>query len=516
MELIEDGSFQEVQPPLSRKDWIGFLAMVVGMFMAILDIQIVASSLAEIQAGLSATRAEISWVQSSYLIAEVIVIPLSGFLSRAFSTRVLFCFSALGFTIMSGLCSLSWNLNSMIVFRALQGLFGGAMIPTVFSTIFLIFPKKQIPKVTTMIGLIVTIAPIAGSTLGGYITQISSWHWMFLMNVPIGILITIVIWNSLNIDEPDPSLLKKCDWAGLIYMCLFLASLEYFLEEGSSEEWFESHLIKSLFLVVTISGFLFFRRVLSYSEPIVDLGAFRNRNFMIGCTFGFILGIGLFGSAFLLPSFLSSIRRLNSLQIGQIMAITGTFQLLSAPLAGFIASRKPDFRIMLFGGLFTFGVGIYLNSRLTAESDVSQFFISQMIIGFSLMFCFIPINALALGALPKDKVKNASGLYNLMRNLGGALGLAILSTLLNERSKIHYQRIAETLAKNEVIVQNQLKQLEYYFSHHLNFGDKVSLNLMKDLATREAVVMAFNDCFFLVAIFLFVAAFCTPFMSKVD
>jgi DHA2 family multidrug resistance protein len=514
LELIEEESTQASYRPLTTKEWIGFFAMVVGMFMAVLDIQIVASSIAEIQAGLSATRTEISWIQTAYLIAEVIVIPLSGFLSRVFSTRVLFCASAIGFTIMSALCASASNLPAMIIFRAFQGLLGGAMIPTVFSTIFILIPRNKIATVNTFVGLVVTIAPIAGPTLGGYITQAYSWHWMFLMNVPFGILITLVIWNTLDIDKPDFSLLKKCDWSGLIYMITFLASLEFFLEEGTTEDWFESNLIRMFFCITVTSGILFFRRVLSYHEPIVDLSAFKNKNFALGCIFSFILGMALFGSAFLLPSFLSTIRMLNSLQIGQVMAITGTFQLLSAPVAGFISNKNIDLRIVLCGGLFFFGCGIHLNSYLTVDNDWLQFFIPQMLIGFSIMFCFIPINTLALSTMPKDKIKNASGLYNLMRNLGGALGLAVLGTLLTTRGKMHYQYITETVRNTRLSSKYFLQQLTHYFDYKVNFADKVSLQFLQNLITREATIMAFNDCYYIVSCFLFFAAMATPLMKK--
>ena len=224
----------------SKRRVIAFVAMVFGMFMAILDIQIVSASLAEIQAGLSASAEEISWVQTAYLVAEVVMIPLSGFLSRAFSTRVVFVASAAGFTASSLLCALSGSIDQMIFWRAVQGFIGGGMIPTVFSAAFSIFPREKQSIVTPVIGLVATLAPTIGPTLGGLLTDAFSWHWLFLVNLPPGIAVCVICWAMIDFDEPDLSLLKGFDWTGLAAMGLFLGALEYVLEEGPGKGWFDS------------------------------------------------------------------------------------------------------------------------------------------------------------------------------------------------------------------------------------------------------------------------------------
>jgi len=503
-------------PKLSRSDWIGFISMTVGMFMAILDIQIVASSLREIQAGLSASLDEINWIQTSYLIAEVIMIPISGWLARTFSTRYLFFFSCLGFTLMSLLCAVSWNLNSMIVFRTLQGAFGASMIPTVFSVIFIIFPLKMRPMITVMVGLIVTMAPTIGPILGGYLTESFSWHVLFLMNVIPGVFVCYSVWNYVNVDKPDLSLLKSIDYLGIFLITLALGCLQYVIEEGAKEDWFDSKTIVLFSSISAISFIFLMYHELKAKMPIIDLSAFTDRNFTTGCIFSFIIGWGLYNVVFLMPLYLASIKGFNSLEVGSYMFVTGAFQFLSAPLAG-IASKKIDLRIMLSFGLLMFGLGTYLNSQLTAESAYWEFFLPQMISGMSLMFCFLPINTITFGTLPKEAVKNASGLYNLMRNLGGAIGLAITNTLLNNGKKINFDTMRKNITEVSDVTVNLINNLSSNFSQYeITDPNLAAIKQVSGLVSREALIISFNDAFVSISL-IFLFGFCLMgFVAKVD
>jgi DHA2 family multidrug resistance protein len=505
---------EESEPTVSLRQWAGFMAMVVGLFMAILDIQIVASSLSEIQAGLSASADEISWVQTSYLIAEVIMIPLSGFLSRLLSTRVVFTLSAAGFTLASIACALAWNLDSMIAFRAAQGFIGGAMIPTVFATAFILFPERQRALVTVMIGLVATMAPTLGPTLGGWLTQSMSWHWLFLANVVPGILVVAAVAALVDIDRPDWSLLRGFDGIGLLLMAVFLGSLEFVVEEGPREDWFEDRTVAAFAVVTAVAGLLFFARMFTYHRPIVWLRAFKDRNFAVGSLFSFILGIGLYGSVYLLPLFLARVRGWNSLDIGILMIVTGAAQFLSAPVAGAL-SKKLDLRAMLALGLLMFGVGAWLHSLATAEWGFWEFFLPQAVRGFSLMFCFLPINTLALGTLPPDELKNASGLYNLMRNLGGAIGLAVLNTVLIDQSAVHRLRLSENVTAARPAAQSALDLLtERYAALGVGDPDQAALQALSDMVGRQAVVLTFNDALLLMAAVFFGALLLMPLIRK--
>ncbi len=502
------------EPEVTPRQWAGFMAMVVGMFMAILDIQIVASSLSEIQAGLAASADEISWVQTSYLIAEVIMIPLSGFLSRLLSTRVIFVISSVGFTLASIACAMAWNIESMIVFRALQGFIGGAMIPTVFATAFILFPERQRALVTVMIGLVATMAPTLGPTLGGWLTETMSWHWLFLANVLPGAFVIVAVAVLVDIDRPDWTLLKGFDGPGLLFMAVFLGSLEYVVEEGPRWDWFEDRSVATLAVVSAVAGLLFFVRMFTYDRPIVWLRAFKDRNFAIGSLYSFILGIGLYGSVYLLPLFLSRVRGWNSLDIGILMIVTGAAQFLSAPVAGAL-SKKLDLRVMLALGLLMFGSGVWLQSLATAEWGFWEFFLPQAVRGFSLMFCFLPINTLALGTLPPAELKNASGLYNLMRNLGGAIGLAALNTVLIDQAALHTSRLGESITAARPVVQAFLDSVtERYTALGVADPDMAALHTLSNLVARESLVITFNDALLLMAAVFFAALLLMPLIRK--
>src|SRR6266581_4963300 len=251
-----------------------FLIMVFGMFMSILDIQVVSASLSDIQAGLSASSSEIPWVQTAYLIAEVIAIPLSGFLSRALGTRLLFAISAAGFTIASFLCGFASSIEQMILWRAIQGFLGAGMIPTVFASAYTVFPRSKFHIVGPIVGLVATLAPTIGPTVGGFITDLMSWHWLFFINIIPGIGITIGVLILVDFDQPNFKLLEYFDWWGLIFMAGFLGSLEYVLEEGAQYQWLQDTSVAICAAVCLVSGIAFFWRVLTAHEPIVDIRTF--------------------------------------------------------------------------------------------------------------------------------------------------------------------------------------------------------------------------------------------------
>ena len=471
-----------------------FMCMVFGMFMAILDIQIVSASLAEIQAGISASADEISWVQTSYLIAEVIMIPLSGMLSRVLSTRWMFVIASGGFTLMSLMCATSTSIEEMIVWRALQGFIGGGMIPTVFASAYTIFPPAKRGTVTPIIGLVATLAPTIGPTVGGYLTDLFSWHWLFLVNVVPGIFVTVATYLLVDFDEPDTSLFASFDWAGLAGMAAFLGCLEYVLEEGPNHEWFEERSVLISAFVCTAGGLLFFWRAFTAKEPIVDLRAFGNRNFAGGCAFSFIMGIGLYGLTYLYPVYLARVRGFSALQIGETMFVTGICMFVMAPVAGRLVS-KIDPRIMMIAGFVGFGIGTWWASFITKDWDFYELLIPQVLRGVSLMTCMIPINNIALGTLTPDRIKNASGLYNLTRNLGGAVGLAVINSVLNARWDLHLARLHEAVTWSSWTANETLGRLSGAYGNLGSDAERAALRTMANMVRREALVMSFGDVF---------------------
>jgi len=481
------------------KHFAGFMTMVLGMFMAILDIQIVSASIADIQAGLAASPDEASWVQTSYLIAEIVMIPLSGFLSRLLSTRVLFTISAAGFTVFSLLCATASSLSVMIAARAAQGFLGGAMIPTVFATAFLLFQGPRRASVSVLIGLTATLAPTIGPTLGGLLTESLSWHWLFLINVPIGALIAVVVWSTMDIDRGDRRLLRRFDWWGLAAMAVFLGSMEYVMEEGPRWDWLDDPTIAALALAALVSGGVFFLRAFTRADPIVELRAYGNANFAVGSVFAFLVGIGLYGAVYLIPLFLGRVRGYDSLQIGETMFVTGLAMFLAAPVVGRL-SRVLDLRILLAFGMGTTAVAMWLTAQLTADSALGELWLPLALRGVGTMFAMVPVNQVALGTLPPAMIKNASGLYNLMRNLGGAVGLAAINTLVIARSAAHRLHLSEGLNPARPGVSSAVDGIAAALAPRLGeAADHAALARLSAMVTRQALVLAYNDVLVVIA-----------------
>jgi DHA2 family multidrug resistance protein len=503
----------QCEPEISARRFIAFFAMLFGMFMAILDIQVVSASLATIQAGLSASADEVAWVQTAYLVAEVVMIPLSGFLSRAFSTRIAFTVSAAGFTLMSLFCSFSTSIDQLIVWRALQGFIGGAMIPTVFAAAYSIFPRRQTSMIAAIIGLVATLAPTIGPTVGGYLTDLFSWRWLFMINVGPGIAVAVTVSLLVDFDRPDLRLLRDFDWLGLISMALFLGALEYLLEEGPAKNWFDDGRIVWAAAISCSGALVFFARAFTTENPIVDLRAFDDRNFWTGSLASFVLGVGLYGLTYVYPIYLARVRGFSARQIGETLFVTGLCQLIAAPIVGRLLTRI-DLRLMIGLGFLGFAGGAAISAGVTRDWGFDQLLVPQALRGFSLMFMIAPINNLALGALPQAKLKNASGLFNVTRNLGGAFGLAVINTTLDRRFDLHFERLRETLVWGDARAQEFLAGLAALYGQT---GDEARLAAIRQLAAvagREATVMALADVFLGMSLLFLTAAGLAAFMRR--
>jgi DHA2 family multidrug resistance protein len=492
---------------------VAFFFMVIGMFMAILDIQVVSSSLSEIQAGLSAGSDEIAWVQTAYLIAEVIMIPLSGMLARILSTRVLFTIAAAGFTAASALCATATNIDQMIVYRALQGFIGGGMIPSVFAVAFTIFPARQRAIVSPIIGLTATLAPTIGPTVGGYLTSAMSWHWLFLINVIPGVIVAAGAWLLVDFDKPEKGLFAKFDWWGLLGLAGFLGSLEYVLEEGPSHDWLNDQTVLLFAIVMVAGAVLFFVRAFRAEQPVVDLSAFGNMNFSFGSLFSFVLGVGLYGLTYLYPVYLGRIRGYDSMMIGETLFISGLAMFLTAPVAGILSNRL-DLRFMLFIGFLIFAAGTFTSSQLTADWSFDELLLPQIFRGVGMMLCMVSINNLALGTLPPQKIKGASGLFNLTRNLGGAVGLAIINTVLTDRTALHVERLSEHVNFANPAALGQLNAMTANDTAAGLDGATAAIQQLTRMVTQQAYVMSFVDVFLLLTGLFGVLAFGILLMQK--
>ncbi len=491
-------------PPAREVDWpklfLGFGGMVIGQFMAILDIQIVAASLSQIQAGVGATADEIAWVQTIYLLAEVVIMPLTAYMTRLWGTRNTFVGCCIAFVVTSVITGLSSSIEMMIFMRALQGLAAGAMIPAVFATAFTAFPPEKRITANVIVGLIVTLAPTIGPTLGGHLTEALSWHWLFFINVPPGALAIFLVWRWGDFDKGDPSLAKGVDWWGVATMAIALLSLQYVLEEGAENSWFQDDAILWLTVLGLICGATFIWRQLTYRQPIVNLAPFRDRNFTLGIIMTFVSGVSLFGGTFILPLFLAQIRQYSAAEVGTTMLVSGLTMFLSGPIAGRVV-RQMDPRLPLFFGFVFAAYGMGLGARVTEEWGFWEFALLQAIRGFGVMIAMIASQTLTVSTIPQNLMKDASALVNLTRNVGGAAGLAGISTILTVQTAVHYEALASRIS----IANAHSQQMLQGFSQMLG-----GLQVMDPAAAgrkafsqylhMKASTLAFGDAFFWLAV----------------
>ena len=479
------------------KTWAGFVAMAVGMFMAILDTQIVASSLPEIQTGLGIPLDQLSWVQTAYLMAEIVAIPLTGWLTRVMSTRGAFFVCICGFTAASLACAASASFWSLVPARVVQGFCGGALIPLVFSAVFLMFQWPGRTRATLVAGLLAMLAPTLGPTIGGFITNRYSWHWLFLINVPTGIVVALLVAWAVHVDRPEWRRSRSVDLLALPLLAVFLGSLQLVLREAPHRGWGSAEALLLVGLCVLCGGG-FIQRSLRHPAPLIDLTAFRDRNFAVGCWFSFVLGIGLYGATYLLPVYLGLVRNYDALAIGEIMIVTGAAQLVMAPVAT-VLGRRLDCRLVTTAGFALLAIGFLGNGFMTFETDFWGLFWQQLIRGAAIMLCLLPSTALALEGFDPVRVPNASGLFNLMRNLGGAIGLALIDTVLEQRTPTHVAVLVARLQAGDASAARLVGlPTERFTGVPIGEVDEATRALVAPLVERAGLVAALNDAWLLI------------------
>ena len=498
---------------VSPRTWLGFLAMCLGMFMAVLDIQIVASSLPEIQAAIRIPSHELSWVQTAYLIAEVIAIPLTGWLTRLMTLRGMFVIAAAGFTAASVGCAMSNGFASLVAFRVVQGFCGGAIIPAVFTSVFVLFPTSRQVRATAVAGVFAVLAPTLGPVVGGYITETYTWHWLFLINLGPGIVVTLLVGCLVRAGRPDWSLLRSFDFPSLALLAISLASLEIMLKEAPPRGWTNPLILVLLALTLGTAAVLI-PRSLRRLQPLIVLHCFRERAFAVGCVYSFILGAGLYGSVYLLPIFLGFIREHTPLEIGMIMLVGGVAQLVVAPIAAPL-ERRIDRRLLTGLGYGVFAAGLIFNGFQTFETDYDGLFWPQVLRGIAVMFCLLPTTSLALEGQSHDTIADASGFFNLMRNLGGAIGIALIDTVLELRPAHHAARIVERLQAGDPVTAAFVGlPLDRFHNVPLGPIDEATKETVRPLVERAAAVASFNDAYFLLAGLFLLSLALLPFLRS--
>jgi DHA2 family multidrug resistance protein len=493
--------------------WLGFILMCLGMFMAILDIQVVATSLPAIQHALDISRDAMSWIQTAYLIAEIIAIPLTGWLTRVLTLRWLFVGSISLFTLASIGCASSFDFATLVAFRVLQGFAGGTLIPAVFSAVFLLFPLRLHPIATTIAGIMAVLAPTTGPIVGGWITETWSWHWLFLINVAPGLVAAAATPLLLPREKPNFADLATLDRISLALMAIALAALEIGLKQAPQDGWL-SPLCLILFLVSAVTATIFTLRTLGAAHPVVELTTLRARSFAIGCALSFCLGVGLFGSVYLMPVFLAYVRGHDAFEIGTIMLVTGIAQLVSAPIACALDSRLDPRKLSAAGfGLFALGLGYSAFQSRVADFD--EMLWPQVLRGIAIMFCLLPPTRLALGTLTAAQVPDASGLFNLMRNLGGAIGIALIDTILYGRTVGRAEALRDRLIAGDITAAQAIGLDVHLFTHRPpDASDATVEAYVRPMVEKAAFALSVNEAWALLAIVALIGLLLVPFAGK--
>jgi DHA2 family multidrug resistance protein len=497
---------QSASPPavtaadtVDQRTWIAIIAAILGVFMAILDIQITNASLRDILGTLSATQEEGSWMSTAYLAAEVTVIPLTAFFMGVFGTRVYMIGNTVLFIIFSTLCGFAWNLPSMITFRMLQGFTGGALIPTAMTLILTRLPMSKRATGLAWLMLSTTLAPAFGPTIGGYLTQIYGWPSIFFINWVPGILMFAGLAYGLKRDAKKMHLLLEADWLSIMSMAIGLVSLIIFLEEGNTKDWFESDFVRFFFTLAVAGIVTWIAVLLVRGKPFINLRLFGRRNFGVSSVVGAAAGMGLYGSTFVLPNFLAQIAGYNSMQIGEVIMWMGLPQIVMMPLAAKY-SKRIDNRILCSIGLVLFSISCFLNTGMDANTMRDQLIYSQVFRALGQPFIVLTLSNFAIHRMELQNMSSASSLYNMSRILGGAVGTAILATVITVREQYHSARLGESVSQFSTATQERIAQLtSTYLARGGDLGDATqqAIATVSNVVRREAYVMAYNDAFFI-------------------
>ena len=489
---------------VSARHWVPLLGAMLGAFMAVLDIQITNASLNDILGSLGATLEEGSWVSTSYLVAEIIVIPLTGWLSDVFSARRYLLANAALFLVFSMACAWSWNLESMIVFRALQGFTGGVLIPMAFNLVLKLLPPAKRGLGFALFGMTATFAPAIGPTVGGWLTDNYGWPAIFYLNLlPGALLIAAVAWG-LKPGKQQLALLRRGDWWGIGTMAIGLGSLIVFLEEGNRNDWLNSQFIAALGLTAAVFLTACVVIELKRREPFVNLRLLADRNFGLGTVVSTAFGVGMYGAMYLLPLYLAQVQGYNAQQIGTTIMWSGVPQLFMMPVAALLL-RWFDARVLLTLGLALFTGSSFMNAAMTNLTGYDQLTLSQLVRALGMPLVIVPLTSLATGHIGPQQSGSASALYNMFRNLGGSIGIALLATQLDLREKLHSVRLGEAVNAFNPATGERLDALTQQFvargADAVAAGQQ-ALGAVAGAVRREAYVMAYGDCFYLLGALL--------------
>jgi MFS transporter, DHA2 family, multidrug resistance protein len=506
-------------PTVSARTWVAVLGATLGAFMAVLNIQIVNASLADVQGAIGAGIDDGGWISTSYLIAEIVVIPLSGWLAQVFSIRIYLLTNAVLFLILSAACAFAQDLPQMIVLRAVQGFTGGVLIPMAFTLIITLLPKTKQPVGLALFAISATFAPAIGPTIGGYLTENWGWQYIFYVNIVPGAVMVAMLYYSLDAKPTKLSLLRQGDWPGIVTMAIGLSALQTVLEEGNKDDWFGSPFIVRLTVIAAVAIGLFLVIEFTTEKPLLNLRLLFRRNFGFGILANVLLGVALYGSVYIMPVYLSRIQGYNAEQIGMVLAWTGLPQLVLIPLVPRLM-KTVDARIVIGVGFALFAASNFMNIFMTNDTATDQLFWPNVVRAIGQALVMTPLSAVATSGIEHENAGSASSLFNMMRNLGGAVGIAVLQTFLTKREQYHSNVLMQSVSLLEQATRNRLDQLTQYFVNHgvidrLDAAHRAYVAI-GHIVQKQAFILAFSDTFYLLGTALLVALIATAFLKKPD
>ena len=497
-------------------DWTAVVAGALGALMATLDISITNSALPQIQGEIGATGTEGTWISTGYLMSEIVMIPLTAWLTRVFGLRAFLLNNTILFTLFSVMCGFSHSLPMMIIGRIGQGFAGGAMIPTAQTIVRTRLPPHQMPIGMTLFGLIVLTGPLLGPVLGGWLAENIDWSWCFFVNVPVGIALVALLYAELPKSEPDWHQFVNADWVGIIGLSAGLSSLTVVLEEGQRDNWFDSPMIVWLSVLSVVGIGMLIAGQYVAKRPVVRLSLLSNRSYASVIFIVFVVGAGLYCVSYLVPQFLSNIAGYNAEQSGGIMLLSGLPAFAVMPILPRLLT-KIDARVLVISGLLCFAGSCMLDIALTAQSVGHDFYGSQLLRGVGQMLAMMPLNQASMAAVSREEAGDAAGLYNMARNLGGSVGLALLGVYIDRRNAFHDAVIRDSLTANSLIGQDHLAATSAGFLAQA--GDKAyaSMQALGQLAgqmQQQAAVITYSETFHVLAVALLLVLPLALFLRK--
>src|SRR5476651_2417481 len=502
------------------KKWIITITVIVASLLELIDTTIVNVSLPVIQGNLGATLEDVAWVVTGYAVANVIILPMSGWLGSRFGRKQYFITSIIVFTIASFLCGNAHGLDELVVFRIIQGLAGGGLISTSQAILIETWPREQIGTATALFGLGAVVGPTVGPTIGGYITDHSSWRWIFYVNIPVGALAAFCAYTFIR-ETPKEEKGRPVDWWGIILLAVAVGSLQTILEKGESEDWFAKTYILVLTVAAVLGVILFIWRELSIDYPIVNFGILRHRSFAVGMFTSFVLGFGLYGSVFVFPVFCQNLLGFSAQQTGELLFPGGLCTIMMMPFIGKMLNKGIPAQFMATGGMFLFFVFTNMLSNSTLSTGQADVLIPLLIRGVGMALLFVPLTTLAIADLKGPELGQGTGLNNMMRQLGGSFGIATLTTILHLRQGFHRNVLISNVNPYNPAFTERFNLL----MHRFEATGKSALDAthmayaaLEGTVTKQSLLLTYDDAYWisgLVMLFSIPLLYLQPFKKAV-